>query len=125
MIKSFRDLDVWQASMDLVDMAYDLSERFPRHEMFGLGREVRRSAISIPSNIAEGSRQRTTPGKIHSMATANASDAELETQLEIALRRRYVTERDIRRAQALANQISKMLYGLVNSLEGQRDGERR
>ena len=65
--------------MELVDVIYELTDRFPRHELYGLTGQLRRSATSLPSNIAEGSRQRTRPGKIVYYKRANASEAELET----------------------------------------------
>jgi four helix bundle protein len=120
-IKSFRDLDVWRLGMDLVDVVYDVSESFPRHELFGLRSQVRRAAVAIPSHVAEGSRQRTMPARIHYVTLANCSDAELDTQLEIAIRRRFAPERELRHAQELTNQVSKMLYGLSASLERRRE----
>lgn len=82
-IKSFRDLDVWRLGMDLVDVVYDVSEGFPRHEWFGLRSQIRRAAVAIPSHVAEGSRQRTTPALIHYVTLAKCSNAELDTPSRI------------------------------------------
>jgi four helix bundle protein len=102
--------------MALADRIYDLTERFPRHELYGLTGQLRRSASTIPSNIAEGSRQRTNKGKAYYYTAANASQAELETHLELSRRRRYVPEEDIRAAEELGTRVSKMLFKLIDSL---------
>jgi four helix bundle protein len=77
-IRSFRDLIAWQKAMDLTDMVYDLTETFPARERFGLAYQMRKSAVSIPSNIAEGSR-RKTPGYVNHLVIALGSHAELDT----------------------------------------------
>lgn len=102
--------------MVLADQIYDLTERFPRHELYGLTGQLRRSASSIPSNIAEGTRQRTNKGKAYYYTAANASQAELETHLELTRRRKYVPEQDICNAEELATRVSKMLFKLIESL---------
>jgi four helix bundle protein len=115
--RSYRDLDVWQVAMNLTDRVYALTERFPQHELYGLTGQMRRSASSIPSNIAEGSRQGTNKGKAYYYRAANASEAELETHLELSRRRKYAAEADIRNAEELVTRVSKMLFRLINSLE--------
>ena len=102
--------------MTLTDRVYALTERFPQHELYGLTGQLRRAASSIPSNVAEGSRQGTSRSKAHYYTIANASEAELETLLELARRRKYASEPDIRNAEELATRVSKMLFRLVNSL---------
>ena len=114
--RSFRDLEVWQLGIALADRIYVLSERFPRHELYGLTGQIRRAATSIPSNIAEGTRQRTNKGKAYYYAAANASEAELETHLELTRRRRYSEEDDIRGVEDLATRVSMMLFKLIESL---------
>jgi four helix bundle protein len=114
--RSYKDLEVWQVAMSLTDRVYDLTERFPRHELYGMTGQLRRSAVSIPSNIAEGSRQRTTKSKAYYYTAANASQAELETQLELTRRRKYAPEREIQEAEELGTRVSKMLFRLVDSL---------
>src|SRR5882757_3875393 len=99
-IQSFRDLIAWQKSMDLADMIYDLTEDFPAREHFGLAYQLRKSGVSIPSNIAEGSR-RKTPGYVHHLVVALGSHAELDTQCDLAARRRFVSGDDRTRLEAL------------------------
>ena len=88
-IKSFRGLIAWQKAMDLADLVYDLTEDFPARERFGLAYQLRKSAVSIPSNIAEGSRHKT-PGYANHLIIALGSHAELDTQCELATRRRFI-----------------------------------
>jgi four helix bundle protein len=124
--RSFRDLDVWQVAMALADRIYDLTERFPRHELYGMSGQLRRAASSIPSNIAEGTRQRTNKGKAYYYTAANASEAEVETHLELSRRRKYVPEHDIRDAEEeLATRVSKMLFKLIESLGNDNRREQR
>jgi four helix bundle protein len=96
---------------------YDLALGLPRYELYGLGGQSRRSAVSIPSNIAEGSRQRTGRSKACFYTAANASEAELETQLELTRRRKYAAEPDIRKVEELATRVSMMLFRLIDSVD--------
>ena len=82
--KSFRDLRVWQAAMDLVEQVYTLTQMFPKQEMYGLASQMQRAAVSIPSNIAEGHTRAYSKEYLHHLSIARASLAELQTQLEIA-----------------------------------------
>jgi four helix bundle protein len=113
--KSFRDLEVWQVAITLADAVYDVTEKFPRHELYGLTGQMRRAGVSMPSNIAEGSRQRTNKSKAYFYSAANASEAELETCLEVARRRKYAPEPEICRLEELATRVSKMLFRLIDS----------
>src|SRR3954447_16630703 len=94
-ILSYRDLEAWQAAMELADFVYNLTDRFPRHERFGLVHQMRKACVSVPSNIAEGTRHRT-PGYISRLMIALGEHAELETQALISERRRYIPEADMR-----------------------------
>src|SRR5689334_3505862 len=85
MVQSFRDLLVWQKGMDLAVLVYKISEKFPRSEMFGLSSQVRRAAVSIPSNVAEGKAIGGQNYPRH-VKIALGSEAELQTQLELAKR---------------------------------------
>src|SRR3569832_1071706 len=89
-INSFRDLRVWQISMDFVEIIYRHTRQFPKSEVYGLASQIQRAAVSIPSNIAEGHSLRQTPNFIRHLAIACGSLAELETQLEIARRLGYL-----------------------------------
>ena len=92
-ITSFRDLIAWQKAMDLADMVYEVTDNFPPREWFGLASQMRKSAVSVPSNIAEGHRRRT-PGYMHHLEMALGSHGELDTQCELATRRRLITPTD-------------------------------
>ena len=111
-IQSFRDLIAWQKAMDLANMIYDLTDHFPAREMFGLSYQLRKSAVSIPSNIAEGSRRRT-PGYVHHLTIALGSHAELDTQCELASRRRFINGDDRRRVEDLIAEVGRVTHGLV------------
>ena len=89
--------------MELANRVYDLASGLPRHEVYGLGNQLRRAASSIPSNIAEGSRRSTGRGQAYFYAAANGSEAELETQLELARRRTYAPDAEIRDLEHLGN----------------------
>jgi four helix bundle protein len=86
MIKSYRDLTVWQKAIELVIKIYALTDKFPTEERFGLTSQMRRAAVSIPSNIAEGNFRRSTKDYVQFLKIAFGSGAELETQLEIIKR---------------------------------------
>jgi len=88
-IRSYRDLVVWQKAIDLADLVYEITDRFPSHERFGLSFQSRRAAVSIPSNIAEGTRHRTA-GYLCRVVIALGEHAELETQMIIGDRRGYL-----------------------------------
>src|SRR5215212_7736654 len=104
MIESFRDLNVWQKSMDLATRVYHVSEKMPRSEMFGLTMQLRRAAVSIPSNIAEG---KATGGKNYArhLKIAMGSEAELQTQIELSRRLKMMSDDD---TQALIEQTSEV-----------------
>src|SRR5437870_1052180 len=92
-ISSFRDLRVWQASMDLVEEIYRVTATFPRAEVYGLASQMQRAAVSVPANIAEGHTRSYTRDYLHYVAMAHGSLAELETQIEIAIRLGYLEPR--------------------------------
>jgi four helix bundle protein len=119
-IESFRDLIAWQKAMDLADMVYDLTEHFPPRELFGLASQMRKPAVSIPSNIAEGSR-RKTPGYIHHLTIALGSHAELDTQCELASRRHFITAENRSRLEDLIAEVGRVTHGLARSLDFESD----
>ena len=116
-IRSFRDLLVWQKAMTLVEDVYTLTEEFPRSEQFGLSIQLRRAAVSIPSNIAEGHARRTGYFLNH-LNMAVGSQAELQTQLELACRLRFVERSQVEPLLVAGAEIAKMLHGLSASLLG-------
>jgi four helix bundle protein len=115
--KSFRDLEVWNLSMDLTMMIYAITSDFPKHEIYGLSSQMRRAAISISSNIAEGSARGSKKDFRQFVLIARGSNCELQTQLMIASRLNYSLDEKITEAEALCQRISRMLSGLSNFLK--------
>ena len=121
-VKSYRDLVIWQKSLNLVDMIYDVTESFPPKEMYGLVNQLRRAGVSIPSNIAEGHARRSTQEFKRFLSIAKGSLAEVETQLIIANRRRYLFSDKLEEMMLLSEEISKMLVSLMNKLGDRGQG---
>ena len=115
-MKSFRELRVWQAAMDLVEKVYSHTREFPRQEMYGLTSQLQRAAVSIPSNIAEGHTREHLKEYLHHLSMAQASLAELETQLEIALRLKYLLPAQLKELIKDVNSLGRQLYALRNAL---------
>ena len=115
-IRSFRDLRVWQAAMDLVEQVYLVTQAFPKHEMYGLVSQMQRAAVSIPSNIAEGHTREHSKEYLHHLSIARASLAELQTQLEIAARLKYCSLEQITQLLEQANSLGRQLSMLRNVL---------
>jgi four helix bundle protein len=115
MILSFRDLEVWRKGMDLAVRIYKTTEKLPRSEMFGLTSQLRRAAVSIPSNIAEG---KAIGGKSYPrhLKIAMVSESELQTQVEIARRLNLLTDADADDLLKQASEVGRMLAGLFRSL---------
>ena len=120
-IKNYRDLLVWQKAMDLVIEVYRLTNLLPREENYNLSIQMRRAAVSIPSNIAEGQQRKSTKEFINFISIAKGSNAELQTQLFICIRLKYFTEEQINCAFALSEEISKMLTKLTTNLSTNSD----
>ena len=118
-IKSFRDLDAWQVAMDVVELTYRLTADFPDGERYGLVSQMRRAATSVPSNVAEGHGVRATKWGLRHVSTAIGSSCELDTQLEVALRLRFVAPDTTRDLRAGIDRLQKLLYGI------RRERERR
>src|SRR5437588_8203464 len=114
-MKSFRDLRVWMAAMDLVEDIYLLTQDFPKHELYALASQIQRAAVSVPSNIAEGHTREHLKEYLHHLSMAQASLAELETQ-EIAIRLSYVSLEEARSIAEHAESLGKQLYALRNAL---------
>jgi len=114
-IKSYKDLQVWQKSIELADCIYTATEEFPKREWYGLANQMRRAAVSISSNIAEGS-ARGTKEFAQFLSIARGSLAELETQLIIAYGRGYIIKTIYDTLLQLTAEISRMLMGLFRSI---------
>ena len=115
-IRSFRDLRVWQVAMDLVEQVYLLTRRFPKHELYGLASQMQRAAVSVPSNIAEGHTRAYSKEYLHHLSIARASLAELQTQLEIAIRLQYCSSEHGDQLTEQANLLGKQLTNLRKAL---------
>ena len=121
--KAFRDLVVWQRSMDLVERIYEITAAFPTDERFGLTAQIRRAAVSVPSNIGEGSRRKKRKAFLNHLDIALGSQAEVEVQLEIAQRLRFLKMADYKQTQIAVEEIGRMLNGLIVSLQPDDDAE--
>jgi len=114
--KGFRDLRVWQCGMELVEEVYRLTRCFPKEELYGLTSQLRRAAVSIPSNIAEGQTRKHVKEFLQFLSTAQGSLAEVQTQIELAGRLKYLSAEQIEPALARADSLAKQLYALQSSL---------
>lgn len=113
-MESFRELIVWQRSLQLVRSVYESTQGFPKEEIFGLNMQMRRCAISVPSNIAEGYGRQHTSEYVRFLQIARGSLFELVTQMEIALCLGYM--QDITSVQNECTEIAKMLNSLIRKL---------
>ena len=115
-IKDFKDLIVWQRSMELAEEVYRLVKKLPKEELFALSDQIRRAVISIPSNIAEGYERNSTKEYIHFLSIAKGSKAELETQLLLCTKIHYLNNSDIEKSISLIQEIGKMINSLQKHL---------
>ena len=116
-VKSFHDLVAWQQAMELVTEIYRVSQKFPKEEMFGLTSQIRRAAVSIPSNIAEGRGKSSTGEFQHFLYHARGSLAEVETQLLIAINLGYLEKAGVSHITELIVRVGKILHGLLSALK--------
>lgn len=113
---SYKELIIWQKAMELTEEVYRLIKYLPKEETFALSDQMRRAAVSIPSNIAEGHGRLSIKEFINFIAFARGSLYEVETQLEIAYRLKYLTDERILKANELVAEISKMLNSFLSYL---------
>jgi four helix bundle protein len=116
MISSYKELIVWQRAMELVVAIYELTEKYPREEIYSLTNQTRRSAVSIVSNIAEGRYRGTKKDFLNFLRIAFGSGAELETQIEIAKRIFKTKNLEFTKADALLEEVMKMLNKMISNL---------
>lgn len=116
-VRNYQELIVWQKAMDLVEQIYAVPKSFPREEVYGLTSQIRRAAVSIPSNIAEGQGRRTTDFIRH-LSISYGSLRELETQILIAARLHYLTRAGCQDILRMAGEVGRLLNGLMSSLAG-------
>ena len=115
-INTYKDLIVWQKSMDLVIAIYKLTAELPKEEIYGLTSQMRRCSVSIPSNIAEGRRRGTKKDYRQFLIIAYSSGAELETQIEIVKRLPFGNHLDFAKVDSLLNEVMRMLNRLTNKI---------
>lgn len=118
-IRNYRDLIVWQKAMTLVESVYNLTERFPSDERFGLIAQVRRAAVSVPSNIAEGQARKSTREFIQFISHAEGSLAEVDTQLELSNKLGFCAKEKGAPLFSQIEEVRKMLMSLRGRLNGQ------
>ncbi len=115
-VQNYRGLVVWQKAMDLVEVTYRLVKLLPKEELYSLSDQMRRAAVSVPSNIAEGQQRNSTKEFINFLSIARGSAAELETQYMICIRLGYLTQTQAQKPIDLCAEIGKMLNALIGRL---------
>lgn len=114
--KSYQDLETWQRAMDLVQEVYEATRGFPRDEVYGLTSQLRRAAVSIPSNIAEGQGRESPKEFLHHLSFAHGSLCEAETQTLIAVRLGYIEADKASKLLDRMGEVGRLLNGLIRSL---------
>jgi four helix bundle protein len=122
--KSYRELRVWNKAMDLATLIYSVTGDFPKEEIYGLSSQMRRAAVSIASNIAEGSARGTRKDFKQFVSIARGSNCELQTQLLLAKRLGFGTPKKVAEAEELTNDVGQMLSGLSKYLDSPRIASR-
>ena len=113
---NYRDLVAWQKSMNLAEEIYRTTARYPTEERYGLTAQIRRAAVSVPSNIAEGQGRKSTDDEfVRFLHIALGSLAELETQLELSTRLKFVSTDHAKVLRASTDEVGRLLYGLIRS----------
>ena len=115
MIQSYKDIIVWQKSHQLVLMVYRLTEKYPKHELFGLTGQTRRAAVSVPSNLAEGFKRKTIKDSLHFYNFAQGSLEELRYQLFLAKDLKYILEAEYQEAENLADEVARLLFSWMKN----------
>ena len=118
-VQNFRDLIVWQKSMQLAKEVYRLTQKMPKEELFGLTNQLRRAAVSIFSNIAEGNGRLSRKEYLHFLSISRGSKSEVETQLLFCVELGYLQESEIETALGLCTDVSKLLGKLISKLKEQ------
>jgi four helix bundle protein len=116
-VKSYRELVAWQKAMDLVEVVYKETRSWPREELYGLTSQVRRAAVSVPSNIAEGQGRHSTKEYIHHLGYAQGSLLEVETQVLLGQRLSYLGDQITQQILAMTSEVGRTINGLIRSLE--------
>ena len=117
MIKDHKDLIVWQKAMELVTEVYKMVKLLPKEETYALSDQMRRAAVSIPSNIAEGYSRKTDKELLQFLYIARGSKAELETQISIALNLNYFEEQNVAKAIGLCSETRRLLNAFITRID--------
>lgn len=115
-IKNFKDLEIWQEAVKLVEEIYKITKEFPREELYGIVNQIRRSAVSIPSNIAEGFMRYHNKEFRQFLFIALASNAEVETQLIVCHKLKYITEQKLNEFSEKLDRLNRMIMALIKKL---------
>ncbi|MGD0859184.1 MAG: four helix bundle protein [Terracidiphilus sp.] len=124
MVQSFRDLLVWQRAIQLSVAIYRLTKDFPHEELYGLSSQIRRAAVSVPSNIAEGHGRLSTGEYRQFLGVARGSNFELQTQIEIARALGFGDSKLLDEAESLSFEVGKMISGILNKIKEKEQGQR-
>lgn len=119
----YTNLEVWQEARKLTNLIYNLSKNFPKDELFGLTTQIRRSAVSVPSNIAEGCGRRTSNDTIQFLHISRGSLYELETQLYISLDQNYIDDKEFEVLSIQILSCKKLLNGFINYYKNLNNGK--
>jgi len=117
MLKNYKELKVWQRAYQLCLEIYKVTKTFPKEERYGLSSQIRRAAVSVPSNIAEGYGRKTTAEYIQALYIAYGSNCELETQIRLSGDLGFIDAENLERVEKNVGDIERMLKGLIKSLE--------
>jgi len=117
MLKNYKELKVWQKSYQLCLEIYRITKRFPKEETYGLVSQIRRAAVSVPSNIAEGYGRKTTPEYVRFLYIAYGSNCELETQILLSGDLGYMERDKLEMVQKDLGEVERMIKALIKSLE--------
>ncbi|WP_420577625.1 four helix bundle protein [Ekhidna sp.] len=115
-MNNFRELKVWQRAIDLATLIYSLTKSFPESEKYGLTSQLQRATISVSSNIAEGSGRQTKPDFKHFLSISLGSLYEIESQLVVSHKLKYISEKEVNMAITEVSEIQKMIYSLRSKL---------
>jgi four helix bundle protein len=116
-MSTHKDLQVWQRAIELAVDCYRMTERFPRSELYGLTGQIRRAAVSIPSNVAEGHCRRTTKAYMNHVSISLGSAGELDTDIVLAERLQFLSPANAVKLAVANDEVSRMLHGLFNALD--------
>lgn len=122
-IKSYRDLQVWRVAMDVAEDVYVLTKSFPNSETYGMATQIRRAAVSVAANIAEGHGRETSGAFVNFLRMSQGSLKELETHLLLAVRVGLLDRDDIEPAMQMCDELGRMLRSLIRSIQSKAERE--